>query len=239
LSVHGAADEVLAQVLLGQRRAARADPLDSEYYVRLPGDPRVWLVEGRLPDRDRALDWLETTLLRLDLARVQQVQVRHADGETVVVVRNSAEQADYRVKDLAPGERVESAHLVNNIANTMASLAFEDVQRAAGAPPPDTTAFEVELATFDGLVVRLAARTGSDATWVRLAAEGRPEPNSAPGPGVDVVAEAMALNQAWDGWEYAIAAYQIDALRKRRKELLAGPPPASGETGPSSSPPRG
>jgi len=231
ITVYGKDDAVLADLYLGQRRAARADPLDSEYYVRLAGDPQVWLVEGRLPDRDRAIDWVESSLLKLDLARVKQVRVRHADGEEVIVRRTSPESADYTLAGQPDGAGVEAPHLVNNVATTMASLAFEDVRRAPADGAGKAVAFEAELQTFDGLTVNLEVRDDAGASWASLAARG----NAAPLPADkqdgaaarDVAAEAAALNERWSGWSYAISPYQVEALRKRRAELLAGKPAAA------------
>lgn len=224
--VYADGDRVLAEVLLGQRRAARADPLDSEYFVRLPGDPQVWLVEGRLPDRDHPIDWVDSSLLKLDLGRIARVRVRHADGAELVVHRDSSEAADYVLEGVPPGKKIESQPVVNNVATTMASLSFEDVRRAA-QPAPGPPAFESQLRTFDGLVVDMSARERDKRVWVRLRASADPAQSKGKEGSAEPAAEVAKLNARWQGWSYAIAPYQVDALRKRVADLLAAPKQAA------------
>jgi hypothetical protein len=73
-----AADESTpASLIVGNSAPAKGDPEASAIYVRLPGDPQSWLVEGKLPKDGTLLDWLDRKILDIERARSREVRVRH------------------------------------------------------------------------------------------------------------------------------------------------------------------
>jgi len=225
--------EPLASVDIGTRRAGRTDAELSELYVRLSGERRTWLVEGRLPRVRTALDLVDDTLTAIELDRVREVSVEHAGGERVVV-RRGAPGEDFSLLELPEGHRVARQWAVDDVARALSDLRFEDV-RAAGEAG-GTPAFNAELTTFDGLRVRLEAVRMEEAVFARLeaafdetlatappAAAGgaqRRDDEAASASPAGVREEAERLGERWSGWAFALPRHRIDMLGKRMDELV-------------------
>jgi len=235
----------IAVLIVGQRKPSAGDPKKSLIYVRIPGDPQAWLVEGSLPRADQSEHWLDRAILNVEEARVRRVLVTHADGSTLEIKRAAPGDKDFHL-DLQPGEKISSQYSVNAIASTLRSLALDDVianskSDTATVPGPARVVFE----TFDGLRVKLQVQQGKEKAMVRLGAEfdesliQRPavpaqapdakagDKKSAPTPAMQspdkTRAEAQRLNAFWQQWEYVVPAYQLETVMVKRQDLLAKP----------------
>lgn len=165
------------------------DPAQGDYrYARLPAEEASWLIDRNPEVPEAAPDWLLQEIVDIPAAAIRSAEIRHADGETVRIQKEAADETNYRVLDLPEGRELSYPSVANGIAGVLGNLQLEDVQPAdAGADPSAT----VSLTTFDGLVIDLdvwrepADEQGEDgaapATWITLAASAS---ESAQGDGV-------------------------------------------------------
>ncbi len=220
----------LVSLIVGNSAPAKGDPDLSEFYVRLPDEPRAWLVEGRLPRGDALVDWLDRTVADIDRARVQEASVLHASGEVVTVTRKSPGNDDFRLVDAPRTKSVDGQWKLNDIGRFFSDLKLEDVRPKGETPVDDAKPdYVVTMETFDGLVVRMQLFRRDGQALGILRAEARPGAASAevspqnqqPLRSADEVrSEADALNARWDRWAYVLPDFKLNALARTHAELL-------------------
>ena len=233
----------LADFVVGKREPSRIDPALEEFYLRRPGDPRSWLVEGRLSVSRDPIQWLDREILGIDATRVRAVQVHQAGGGVLAVSRRRPEDPDFRLDNAPPGHEIAEPWRVNDIGRGLASLRLEEVRRAAPERPGDPD-FTATLSTFDGLRVRLSVHREDAASYARLDAsfdEAARDPRFGPAGGdaegvegidgllaaPEVQEEARRLNEGWQGWEYRLAEFKRNYFATPVEELVKRP--GSGE----------
>ncbi len=176
-------------------------------YVRIADEATSWLVDRNPDVPDSATGWLVRDITDLDATRVQSVTIRHADGATIRIRKDSEDAANFTVEDIPEGRELSYASVANSIAAALDNLKLDDVRRAGDAAPvtadtPDPAgagsdeagadageasgdeapeAVTTVFRTFDGLEVTVDS-TGTDGeTWIRLhAAALPPAEDSAP-----------------------------------------------------------
>lgn len=223
----------LASLLVGNSAPAKGDPDSSEFYVRLPGDPRVWLVEGKLPLASTLFEWVERTVISVDRARVREVTVEHASGKIVTVNRESPAEDRFRLSNAPASKTVEGQWKLNDIGRLFSDLELEDVRPRGEATAQAEPAYTVTMRTFDGLEVRMEVFEDGEQSLGVLEAGVSPEQlvtdakaENAPGGmaslrgAKEVRAEAAALNSKWRGWTYVLPGYKVDAMARTHSELL-------------------
>lgn len=232
ITVTDAAGSKSADVIVGDRKLGRGEQALEQLFVRLPDDPQSWLVEGSLPDRTDLSEWLDIEILTLEDDRIRQVRISRPDGEKWVVSRGDASQPNYALEGLGEDETMKPSYEVNSVATTFAELELDDVQKLEEGkeyPEPQLTA---TMETFDGLVVSMAILELDGKRLARLNAERQPvevvdsesETEAKPDDSAKSPAdEAAALNERWQGWLFEVAEYQLDAIAKRRSDLLEPP----------------
>ena len=105
-----AAGDSLAEIIIGNSRLGRADPQQSEYFVREPAMAQTWLVQGKLPNAVGALEWLESSILHVDRQRVRQVTVTHPDGAVVTISKKKPSQTGFDVQNPPEGMELASEY---------------------------------------------------------------------------------------------------------------------------------
>ncbi len=239
ISLKNTSGDALAEFILGERRWGAGDPDLSQYYVRLPNDPQVWLVEGNIPDDKSLVSWLDNEILEIDSARIREVRVTHPDGHTVVVRRSDPNSNDYELVGLPKGAELESQWAVNSIGNTFTDLTLDDVRPASDVKFKKPADLTVELDSFDGLRIRMETMKRDDKNFARFSArfepslvrdDGKTETAESGDKDTDekaklkdsdaVKKQAEALNARWKDWLYVIPRYRIDGLAKKKSDLI-------------------
>ena len=223
-----AGGESIASVVIGKRRFVHTTPGVDEYFVRVAGDPRVWLVSGRIPRNRQAVDWLRREVTDVDQMRVRRAAVTHPDGTVVEVAKSSPKDTDFTLQGIPEGHELDETFAVHSIGTALAKFTLNDV---APVEEVDFGAGGIEAVTetFDG--VRLTMRTGTlgERTLIRMDAEFDPalvtaaEGEEADAPLLDEAAaraEAEALRQRWQGWAYEVPEYTLNNLRKTVGDLV-------------------
>lgn len=223
-----AGGESIAGVVVGKRRFVHTTPGVDEYFVRVAGDPRVWLVSGRIPRNRQAVDWLRREVTDIDQIRVRRAAVTHPDGTVVEVSKSSPKDTDFTLQGIPEGHELDETFAVHSIGTALAKFTLNDV---APVEEVDFGAGGIEAVaeTFDG--VRLTMRTGTlgERTLIRMDAEFDPalvtaaEGEEIEAPLLDEAAaraEAEALRRRWQGWAYEVPEYTLNNLRKTVEDLV-------------------
>ena len=225
-----AAGRELPTIILGNAEGAKYR------YVRRAGEAQSFLVD-RNPDVPRtAAQWVDAAVVDVRSDRVREVTITHADGEVVRISKTAPELANFEVDGVPSGRELSYPGVANVIGNSLRELNLEDVEPADAATAEEPT--QVELKTFDGLVVKVTGSKRDDESWITLEASVDPAhvaaaPAAAPAtdgaaPAAatpDPAAEAARINAKVAGWRYKIAGFQYDQLTRRMADLLKAPAP--------------
>ena len=197
-------------------------------YVRFYNGEQAYLVDEYLELAPDPLHWIDSDVLTFDANRVQEMYVRHGDGEVIHAGRDGGEENEFVLRNTPEGREVSSPWTVNSYPSTISSVVAEDVRRANGDIAAD--AISALFITNNGLNLQLEMYQEGEAHWLRVAANA--EPASAVAADalaesqedaelIDPVSEAEMINQRLGGWEYKIAEFKYNSWGKRMDDLLA------------------
>ena len=219
----GADEVVLAELLVGKQRRAKAGAGPGMTYVRKPAEAGSWLAAGDLRvDRDFT-QWLERTITDIPGGRIREVRLsRAATAEAAAeeaVISRPAPGGDLVLGDLAPGAKAKIYEL-GYVAGALSGLDLDDVRPRAGLDFAGGN--RIRYQTFDGLVVDISFAEADDATWLALdvsGAEADEGGDEAETP--RETAEALAARTA--AWAFKVPGYSLEKLRKRKADLVEEP----------------
>lgn len=252
-TLKNAGGDELADFILGTRRPATGNPNLSEYFVRVPGNPQTWLVEGKLPDDKNPINWVDREILELDSKRVRAVRVTHANGGEIIVRRPDPSADDFELVGLPKGAQIKDVYAVNGIGNGLTNLSLDDVKSASAIrQDKKKAAMSVEITTFDGLRVTMHTRKNGkeNLAWFTAAfdpalvyedtkvaktetgSEAQDADEQTGLKATDAVKqEAETLNTRWQGWVYVVPQYRVDSVAKKKSDLIKfSKKPDSGKT---------
>ncbi len=222
------AGKELANVIVGKRQYNMGTQT-SNTYIRLGGDPQVWLATGEFTPETAMSYWLQGTIADINPAIVKSVTVTHPNGDKVVVGRGSPGAADMVVENLPKGATPPPPNTTAEYATVLSGMSLEEVAPAADKPFPKdkiTTAV-IEGQTGFQVTVEIADIDGQD--WIKL--KGIPpaaNSNGTPKPGDSGVVDLRTdwnkvindLNARTDGWVFQVPEFQISPLKKHMADLL-------------------
>lgn len=252
LVLRDAAGAEIVSLILGDPVYDRAG---TRSHVRRSGEDQAWLVSGAVAAPTEETGWVDTTLLRMDSARIQSARIEHADGEVLEVAKDAPAQPHYTVANLPQDRFLQHEAVGNPVATPLAFLTLDDVRPAGEleGPPLATSTYT----TYAGL--RVIVQTyrvppaegdegaGVEETWITLLAEApeeaeleehaeevgpaSPEELADAADREEVRAEAAAINRRHGPWAYRVPSYKGDVFLRRMDDLVADPTEASGVTG--------
>lgn len=117
-------------------------------YVRQPGSAQSYLVDQQLDVKTDPADWINKAIIDWQGSRLQEVTIRHPDGDVVRIRRDNEDALEMRLVNIPEGREVSGQWAVNGIANSLISLRADDVRRA-GELPDD--AIRALFVTDDGI----------------------------------------------------------------------------------------
>ena len=157
VSLGASEKDLLADIILGNSKPAKADSSQSDIYMRLPGQAQSWLIMGMVSPQWQASQWLQTELLKLKPARVKSIKVNHENGEEVYIYREHSSERNYTLSGRKASEKLKSDFELNNIASSFATLVLDDVFSNSDKKPGEKPTFAARLTTFDGLEIELTS----------------------------------------------------------------------------------
>ena len=226
ISLIDAAGKEMGSVILGKRQY-NIGSQGNNTYVRLAGDPQVWLAAGEVEDAQTGInDWLNKDIIGINANLIAQVTVTHPNGEKVIAKRETTESPNLVIENLPKSAAAASDGTADEYARVLTSMTFEDVAAAAEKPFPKdaTTNIVIEGMTGFTVTMELAEIDGID--WVKL--KGTPPSTAMSKPGdsrmvdmrTDWGALMNGLNARADGWAFQVAPFQVAILKKRMTDLL-------------------
>jgi len=214
----------IGSVILGKRQYNMGSR-GNNTYVRLAGDPQVWLAAGEIEDSQTGVsEWLSKEIIDINPAMVKSVTVTHPNGEKVVVVRETPEAPSLMIQNLPRSAQAANQITADEYARLLTAMNLEEVGSAEDKPFPQDSTIK---ATIEGLVgfrveLELAEIDGLD--WIKI--RGTP-PGAGANPGEKMVdlgsdwARIMNdLNVRANGWVFQVPAYQVAPLKNRMTDFL-------------------
>jgi hypothetical protein len=133
---------------------------DDERYARLASSAQSVLID-RDPDVAREpSDWVSPEIIAIPSSRVQRVEVRHADGESLVIHKEARELTDFTVDSVPEGRELQYSGIANVTGSVLQDLDLDAVSRQPEAPG-DTLA-TTEFRMFDGLILTVTATAAEE-----------------------------------------------------------------------------
>lgn len=216
LRLLAAGDEVLAAILIGERRGVAGDL--PQFYVRRPDQPQTWLAEGSLEPARRAALWLDDHLIDIPAERICALHIRHPQGEAVHISRprSGAEPALADPPDGAmdAGSAADPVRLRAALYG-LQRLQLQDVVRPEALDVDWSRAVQTRFETCDGLTVTVRSLPHEGARYLRLQAEA-----VAGGAQLD---EAAGLAARLDGLAFRVAPHPVSTFVGDRAHYLARP----------------
>jgi hypothetical protein len=191
-------------------------------FARKPSEDQSWLVRSVFEPKSDPGDWMDKSLLSLDRARVQEVDVKPIAGTAYNVVRDKPGDASFRISPVPKGREPSSDAAADGLASALTGFTFDDAKPASQLD--FSKASRVVTKTFDGLTVTAnVIQTGQD-YWTQLTASG-----DASHP--DAAKEAGEINAHAGKWAYKLPAYKGQQFMATLESLLKplGTPAKSGE----------
>ncbi|MEM7053709.1 MAG: DUF4340 domain-containing protein [Pseudomonadota bacterium] len=127
----------------------QVDPTGQGSYVRVDDQVQSWLADRVLELPIDPVQWLEPSIMDIPASDIEQVIVRHPDGETVQIRNAGTENSDFVVLNVPEDRQAGPAFQRTALANGLRGLNLEDVQAFDGAVPD--SAVRVLFTTNDGL----------------------------------------------------------------------------------------
>jgi hypothetical protein len=194
-------------------------------YVRLEGSDQSVLIDRALNVPKDMQQWLDLDIIDIPEDELVEVSITHPDGEQVLLVKTSADDADFELKNIPAGRETQSSWTVNSIGGSMASLRMDSV-----TPDKDmdwSDAVEIRVLTADGLQVTANLVSAQEKHWISLNAGVYQPAGSGESAEPDLAVDASGpseragrINERVNGWAYEIPQYKSDTMTKRMEDLL-------------------
>ncbi len=228
------AGETLAEVIVGRYRFDLGGDGKAGAYVRRPGENQAWLARGNLTVGQDVAAWLRRDIVDVPAKRVREVVVTAPDGGTLSVFKEAPADKRFKTEDVPadakPGKGMPTT--LNDIGAALSLLDLADVAPVSAFDFDADGAYEVELRTFDGLVVRITLVDKGKGTWARFEAAADPavavleKGDDAKGlkSAEEVAKEVADINARVAAWAYRLADYKAKVMKTRVADLIAGEP---------------
>jgi hypothetical protein len=169
----------LASLIVGKDHSSKNFSGPHQVYVRKPGEARSWLATGETDLKEKGADWLDKKILEVKRERIRAAEIRHADGEVVVIDRDKPETKDFALHDIPEGKELSYPSAPSSIADALGYLNLEDVVPAAEFDMKEGTSGTAKFSCFDGLTVTVTTKEVADKTYARFEVSYEKPPESA------------------------------------------------------------
>lgn len=174
--------------------------------VRRADEAQSWLVSQRIELPASELEWLDRRIAAVPFAEVRTLQVEHATGERLSLFRDTAEEANFKVRDVPKDRQLAFAGAADGMARLFADLQFADAAPLAQLTFEGTPSLTFSLQTFAGNTLKGRFYTKADQHWLLLDKDSDLPAVELPG---------------HDDWAYRLEPYQYQNLAKKLTDLLA------------------
>ena len=220
--VKDASGKTLAAVITGSPEQL-GDPNGTiGLFVRRPGENQTYLARSVITPAGDFLSWIDSSVINLGAARIQQVTVTPPRGKGFTVTRDKDEDLKFKLA-APPKTGYPNQQIMDAIPYAVASFSLADVQPASTV---DFSAASHAVGKgFDGLLITLDIAPKGHDLWARITAA------AAPGAGAEAVKDASGINAKVAGWAYKLPDEKGRALIADLDAVMTPPPPQPGQGG--------
>jgi hypothetical protein len=178
-----ASGKELASLIVGKEHSGKSFSGPRQIYVRRAGEARSWLASGEVDLHEKSIEWLDKKILEVKRERVRAVEVRHADGEVVLVDRDKPETNDFTLHDIPEGQEPSFPSAPSALGSALEWLNLEDVVPVGEVDMSTGTASTTKFSCFDGLTITATTKNDGEKTYARFeAAYEKPPERAGPPP---------------------------------------------------------
>ncbi|GAB4200120.1 MAG: hypothetical protein Tsb002_36130 [Wenzhouxiangellaceae bacterium] len=207
-------------------------------YVRRANEAQALLIDQSLTISNLTKEWLSKEVIDFQPTRVNEVVIRHSDGEVLRAKRDADDPSKVNLLNVPEGRELGSPWAINALPNSISRVNLEDVRPAQAAmAEPDLS---VLFVADNGLNIQLDLHEEGDSEyWMQVSANAEPtaaiadsgessagDSDAAAGEGDEEVAppdpavEAQQINDRLNGWEFRIAEFKYNGWAKKLEDLL-------------------
>ncbi|HEU0070144.1 MAG TPA: DUF4340 domain-containing protein [Alphaproteobacteria bacterium] len=229
LQIYDASGKQIGDVIVGRVKSAMTG--QESIYVRLPNEPRAWLVKGKVELPTARNGWVDTTVLHVDLPRVREATLNTPAKPTRVrVFKSTTDERDFTIEGMPADYETKDIFGAEDVARVIQQLNFEDVKPASQVPLDTSGQPWAEFVTWDGLKIDLWLTEADGKSWAAVKASMLPDATGVkseekPEGDKDALAKEVAeTNSRTGGWVYAVPSYELGHLRKTLDDLIQPKP---------------
>lgn len=231
----GSDGEQLAQLIVGASRRSKSASSAPGLYVRIPGQPRALLAEGRLSVSADMVRWIKRDIINIDGDRVSAVHVQPAGGAEILLTKESRGD-DLVLQNIPEGMEQQTEYLVSRMSTILESIYVDGVKKedSIDFSSPDSI---TGVTTFDGLKADVEVVESGGDTYARFtfaaeagrAAGEETTGETSPGEGaaeevkVTPGQEAETLNSLVAGWAYQLSDSKAELFNQSLSDLVREP----------------
>ena len=196
---------LIAQAIIGKKRMDAFGLSKAGTYVRWPEDQQAWLANTDVEVSATVRDWVQTTLLDLEAAKISAVAVEIPNEAPLQIERDAGK---HKLVAVPEGKKLKQGADIDALVRAVGTVEFEDVRKADPAASGDVSTARVQA--DGGLAVTLRLRKDGDDTWVSVTASGEGEAKKT----------ADDITNHCQGWEFKIAPAKATAILKRPADFF-------------------
>lgn len=201
----------IASVILGKSEDI-GDPTGAlGLFARRANENQSWLVRAIFEPKSDVGDWMNKTVVSVDRARIQEVDVTPSTGTAYVVKRDKPSDPDFKPTSLPAGRTLAYDAAADTVASAITGFTFDDIRQSSTLDFSKPT--RVVTKTFDGLTVSANLIQQGQDYWATIAASAAPA-------SADAEAEAREINAHAAGWAYKLPAYKGQQFMTSLESLL-------------------
>ncbi|MDH3442010.1 MAG: DUF4340 domain-containing protein [Gammaproteobacteria bacterium] len=182
----------------------------SSRYARIAGDNQSWLIDQNPDIPGEPGEWLNTDIVDVDSNRIRAVTILHPDGEMISLGKETETAANFTVSDIPEGRELSYATVANGIGGALNDLDLDDVRTRVESADPVITTFE----TFDAVRIVVDISTDDEGNWIGIDIQLPADVE------IDNANEWRTTRERVDGWQYRIADYKANLLKRRWADIL-------------------
>ncbi len=198
VTLRDAKSNVLASVTVGNRDTT-VGGAQGGTYIRLADQKQTWLARGevRVPMPHTA--WFEINLINIGRDALAGITVQGGGRDEIRTVAEKKGD-DIKLANAPEGRESDSGKLMR-LSFMVDPISFQDVRKAIDAQKPD--ARQMIVTSRNGLRITYTSIGALADGWVRFAVEATAEEGNA---------EAEDFRKKTEGWDFKLAAHEVDML---------------------------
>jgi hypothetical protein len=189
-------------------------------FVRRPNENQTYLARSVSTFSGDFLSWVDTSVVNLGAARIQQVVVTPPRGKGFTVTREKDSDLKFSLVN-PPKTGNPNQQILDSIPYAISSFSLADVQPSTSLD--FANASHAVGKSFDGLLIAVDIIPRGHDLWAKLTA------SAAPGASPDALKDANGINAKVAGWAFKMPDEKGKALIADLDAIMTQPPPPASD----------